>query len=94
MMTVSLDTLAFVQQLEAAGIERRQAEAIATGTRDMITAEVATKADKVATKAGLDTLGAQLEKAIAQSEARMTGRLMAAVAAAVALIKVLDLFIP
>ena len=86
MMTVSFDTLAFAQQLEAAGLERGQAEAIATGARDMITAEVATKAD-------LDTLGAQLEKAIAQSEARMTGRFMAAVAAAVALIKVLDLFI-
>ena len=86
MMTVSFDTLAFAQQLEAAGIERQQAEAIATGARDMITAEVATKGD-------LETLGAQLEKAIAQSEARMTARFMAAVAIAVALIKALDYFI-
>lgn len=52
-MSVQFDTLALSKKLEATGLERDQAEAIAQGVRDMITEEVATKADLATAKADL-----------------------------------------
>jgi hypothetical protein len=59
MMGVSsmLDTLKYYQQLRSAGIEDRQAQAIAEGLGEVVLGSVATKADlrelQIATKADL-----------------------------------------
>ena len=76
MNTVTFDTLTTARELEAAGIERRQAEAIAEGMRraagadraDLATkadlAHFATKADlaelRAASRADLETLRSEL----------------------------------
>jgi uncharacterized membrane protein YdfJ with MMPL/SSD domain len=43
--TMTIDTLEYVKKLEAAGIDRRQAEAHAEALRDAATDQLATKAD-------------------------------------------------
>jgi hypothetical protein len=42
---MTIDTLEYVKKLEAAGVERRQAEAHAQAARDTLAAQLATKAD-------------------------------------------------
>jgi len=55
-MAVMFDTLKFVQTLEEAGGERKQASAIATAVRDSHdAAELATKGDLEAARRDLDT---------------------------------------
>ena len=76
MSAAPFDTLSAARDLEAAGIERKQAEAIAEGMRRAVSAdrgELATKADladfatkadladlRVATRADLETLRSEL----------------------------------
>ena len=56
MAATTFDTLAAARDLEAAGIERRHAEAIAEGMRDAATAE----RDELATKADLAALESRM----------------------------------
>ena len=85
-MSAAFDTLRIARDLEAAGVERRQAEAHAEALRivaDSARADAATKADlaataaKLASKADLDgfatkaDLEAAIETAIAKLETRM-----------------------
>ena len=60
MAATTFDTLAAARDLEAAGIERRHAEAIAEGMRDAATAD----RNEIATKADLDALRADLYRAL------------------------------
>ena len=67
MSAATFDTLSAARALEAAGIERKQAEAIAEGMRRAVSAdrgELATKADladlRAATRADLETLRSEL----------------------------------
>ena len=52
MSTASFDTLTTARELEAAGVERRQAEAHAEALRRAVSAD----RDELATKADIDTL--------------------------------------
>ena len=58
--TTTFDALAAARALEAAGIERRQAEAIAEGMREAATAD----RDELATKTDLATLEARMYRAL------------------------------
>ena len=57
MSTVTFDTLTTARKLEAAGVERRQAEAHAEALREAVSAD----RDALATKADLDAKLAALE---------------------------------
>jgi hypothetical protein len=54
---MTIDTLEYVKRLEAAGVDRRQAEAHAQAVRDTLAPQLATKAD--------------LDRAVARLEAKM-----------------------
>ena len=81
MSTAAFDTLTAARALEAAGIERRQAEAIAEGMRRAAGAD----RDELATKADLADVRADL----AALEARLTWRLVGIAAAIVAAVKLI-----
>ena len=67
MATTAFDTLSAVQDLEAAGIERKHAEAIA---------KVVNHGDeRAATKADLETVATALDARMTTLEARMTATL-------------------
>lgn len=68
MNTATFDTLTAAQDLEATGIERRQAEAIAEGMRRAASAD----RGEFATKADLDTAVATLRTELATLETRLT----------------------
>ena len=78
MNTVTFDTLSAARKLEAAGVERRQAEAAVSMVRDAVGAD----RDALATKADLDAKLAALE-------ARLTWRLVGIAAAIVAAVKLI-----
>ena len=80
MTATPFNPLATARSLEAAGIERRQAEAIAEGMREAAGADRADRADRAdfATKADLAAL-----------EARLTWRLVGIAAAIVAAVKLI-----
>lgn len=75
---LSFDTLAFAKQLAAAGMQSRQAQALAEALNDIVFDTLATKNDlrelEVATKAGLKEL-----------EHRLTVRMGAMITASMAL---------
>ena len=52
-MNANPDTLSFAKKLEASGMDRQTAEAIAEGARDMMTDELATKSDLANMRADL-----------------------------------------
>ena len=81
MSTATFDTLTAARELEAAGIERRQAEAIAEGMRRAAGAD----RDELATKADL----AEVRADLAALEARLTWRLVGIAAAIVAAVKLI-----
>ena len=98
MTATTFNPLATARELEAAGVERRQAEAIAEGMREA--ADAAASADRgdladFATKADLRTAieplatKAELAAAIAALEARLTWRLVGIAAAIVAAVKLI-----
>ena len=80
MTATTFSPLAVARELEAAGVERRQAEAHAEALRRAVTAD----RGEFVKKADLDVTKADLEAAIAGLEARLTNRLYAVVLAAVA----------
>ena len=63
---VLIDTIALVSRLEAAGMSRQQAEAIATALAHADETNLATKADVAALKADVAALKADLEAAKAE----------------------------
>ena len=75
MSIAAFDTLSVARDLEAAGFERRQAEAVASA--------IGHSDERVATKADLEATKADLEAAMAQIETRLTNRLYAVVIGAV-----------
>ena len=89
-MTMAFDTLRYSQRLQQSGVGREQAEAHAELARDMIIADLATKADLAtvmeATKADLATAVKDVQSEIKLSEQRITIRLGAMIAGAVAII--------
>ena len=74
MSAAAFDTLATARELEAAGVERRQAEAIAEGMRRAVSAD----RDALATKTDLAAL-----------EGRLTWRLVGIATATVAAVKLI-----
>jgi hypothetical protein len=60
---VTIDTLEYVKKLEAAGVDRRQAEAHAAAVRDTVATQLASKAD-------LDAAVVRLEAKIDRLEAK------------------------
>ncbi len=56
MQAVAFDTMKTVEMLTDAGLEDRQAKAIASAMRDAMAASVATKADVADLKTGLESL--------------------------------------
>jgi hypothetical protein len=78
-MAVAFDTLRFTQRLEQTGVTREQAIAHAELARDMIIAESATKAD-------LGALETKIDGSLREVELRLTIKLGAISAAAVALV--------
>ena len=78
-MTVALDTPRFAQRLEQAGVSREQAVVHAELARDMVLADVSNKAD-------LGVLKREIDGSLREIELRMTVKIGAIVAAAVAVI--------
>jgi hypothetical protein len=65
---MTIDTLEYVKRLEAAGVERRQAEAQAQAVRDALAPQLATKAELDAAvarlEAKMDAMRSQFENAL------------------------------
>ena len=103
-MTYAFDTLKFTQRLEQVGVGREQAEAHAELARDMILADVATKADLVAletalkseiagVKTEIGTMKKEFEGSLRELELRMIVKLGAIIAAAAAVVAALQKFL-
>ena len=82
-MTMAFDTLKFAHRLEQVGVPRDQAEAHAELARDMIIADVATKADLV-------ILGNELRAEIKLVEQHIIIRIGAMIVAAVGTLAVIQ----
>ncbi|MDE0696520.1 MAG: hypothetical protein OXH76_11900 [Boseongicola sp.] len=82
-MSGAFDTAAAVRELEAAGMDRVQAEAVAAACRK------ASDAGEPVTRPGLDVATAQLESAMAQLETRLVRWVLAVGAAIVAAVKLI-----
>ena len=85
MSAATFDTLTTARELEAAGVERRQAEAHAEALRRAISAD----RDEFATKADLAGVRDELRADLAALEARLTWRLVGIAAAIVAAVKLI-----
>ncbi|TXN68689.1 hypothetical protein [Methylobacterium sp. WL6] len=93
-MAFAFDTLKFTQRLEQVGVGREQAVARAEPARDMIIADSATKADLEKTlRLDLKALKAGIDGSLRELELRMTVKLGAIIAAAVAVIAALQKFL-
>ena len=100
---MAFDTLAYARRLKQAGMPEAQAEAVAEATRDLITADAATKADiaelkheienvrhEIATvRQGVATLRSDMTHEIAATGLRVTVRLGTLIAAGVAILAAL-----
>ena len=69
MNAVTFDTLATVEKLTEAGVERRQAEAIATSVRDAVSGGAATRMDIAELRADIAGFRADIRIGIAESRA-------------------------
>jgi hypothetical protein len=67
-MPMTIDTLEYVKRLEAAGVDRRQAEAHAAAVRDTLAPQLVTKAD-------LDAAVAKLEAKIGNEAAKLEAKI-------------------
>ena len=85
MAATTFNPLATARELEAAGIERRQAEAIAEGMREAADAAAGADREALATKTDL----AEVRADLAALEARLTWRLIGIAAAIVAAVKLI-----
>lgn len=86
---LSFDTLAFAKRLAAAGMQSRQAQALAEALNDIVFNTLATKNDlrdlEVATKAGLKDLEVATKVGLKDLEHRLTVRMGAMITASMAL---------
>jgi hypothetical protein len=64
---VTVDTLEYMKRLEAAGVDRKQAEAHAEAVRDTLATQLATKADIDRLDSKIDTKIAELRATIYQA---------------------------
>ena len=85
MSATTFNPLTAARELEAAGIERRQAEAIAEGMREAADAAAGADREALATKTDL----AEVRADLAALEARLTWRLVGIAAAIVAAVKLI-----
>ena len=85
MSIATFDTLTTARELEAAGVERRQAEAHAEALRRAVSAD----RDELATKTDLAGVRDELRTDLAALEARLTWRLVGIAAAIVAAVKLI-----
>ena len=85
MSIATFDTLTTARELEAAGVERRQAEAHAEALRRAVSAD----RDEFATKADLAGVRDELRADLAALEAWLTWRLVGIAAAIVAAVKLI-----
>ncbi|MCJ2005930.1 hypothetical protein [Methylobacterium sp. J-092] len=96
-MAFAFDTLKFTQRLEQVGVGREQAVARAEPARDMIIADSATKADladmEKTLRLDLKALKTGIDGSLRELELRMTVKLGAIIAAAVAVIAALQKFL-
>jgi hypothetical protein len=65
---MTIDTLEYANRLEAAGVDRKQAEAHAKAIRDTLAPQLATKADLALLEQKLD---AKIDTAVARLEAKI-----------------------
>ncbi len=90
---MAIDTLAYAKSLEAAGVDRRAAEAHAEALTHHVLPDVATKGDieqlRVATKADLGATEQRLMMAIEQSAHQQSVRVFGMVFAIVGLLDAL-----
>lgn len=77
---MTINTLEYVKRLEAAGVERRQAEAHAQAVQDTLASQLATKADLDAAVTRLEAKIGGLEAKIGSEAARLDGKIDTAVA--------------
>jgi hypothetical protein len=82
MSAIAFDTHAFVKRLTAAGMPEPQAEALADEQRRLID-------DRLATKADLEALHAELKRDLAELELRQTIRLGGMMAVSIAVVAAL-----
>lgn len=96
-MSLAFDTLKFTQRPEQVGVGREQAVAHAELARDMILADVATKADltgmETALRTDLVSMKKDIDSSLRELELRMTVKLGAIIAAAVAIVAALQKFV-
>ena len=96
-MSLAFDTLKFTQRPEQVGVGREQAVAHAELARDMILADVATKADltgmETALRTDLVSMKKDIDSSLRELELRMTVKLGAIIAAAVAIVAALPTFV-
>ncbi|MCJ2096161.1 CCDC90 family protein [Methylobacterium sp. J-072] len=96
-MALAFDTLKFTQRLEQVGVGREQAVAHAELARDMILADSATRADlqdvERALRSDIKAIKTEIEGSLRELELRMTVKLGAIIAAAVAVIAALQKFL-
>ena len=71
MSATTFNPLATARELEAAGIERRQAEAIAEGMREAADAAAGADREALATKTDLDGLESRVDAKLAGLETRL-----------------------
>jgi predicted RNase H-like nuclease (RuvC/YqgF family) len=73
---VTIDTLEYVKKLEAAGVDRRQAEAHAAAVRDTVATQLASKADLDAAVVRLEAKIDRLEAKTDRIEQRFDGKFL------------------
>lgn len=85
---LGFDTLAFAKRLAAAGMESRQAQALAEALNDIVFDTLATKSDlrelEAATKASLKDLEVAMQNGFKDLEHRLTNSLMVRTGAMIA----------
>ena len=96
-MSLAFNTLKFTQRPEQVGVGREQAVAHAELARDMILADGATKADltgmETALRTDLVSMKKDIDSSLRELELRMTVKLGAIIAAAVAIVAALQTFV-
>jgi hypothetical protein len=93
---MSFDTLAFAKRLAAAGMNSRQAQALAEALNDIVFDTLATKTDlhelQLATKADLHELRTELRELEQRLMNKMTARMGAMTAATIGILSALKIF--
>jgi len=85
MANFGFDTLGFVKRLSAAGMETRQAEALADAINEVAFDSVVTRSDLAEVRAEVRELGLAFRAEMKELELRITGRMGALIAGSTAL---------